>query len=124
MNASKHQRVFFNRAFAESAERQICEGCFEPLVFAMRDKHGVLFSVGLTAMLQCLRFAVEKGDLPRLPGSWCGEVDSRYDTGLHDSDGVWYDDGALKCSGGNSDEIRQVRYGGGSGAVSGLPGDV
>ncbi|MDR1703896.1 MAG: hypothetical protein LBS19_04320 [Clostridiales bacterium] len=117
MTQQKHQEVFFNRAAVKDAQRQICEECFEVVVFALRDSGGTLFSVGLTTMLQCLQFAIENGDLPKLPSSWLREVDSRYDIALQDSESIWYDDGEPKWLAREADEIRQVQFGRGLGAI-------
>jgi hypothetical protein len=42
------------------------------------DKNNRHFSVGLITMLQCLQFAEENGELPKLPQKWWITVINRY----------------------------------------------
>lgn len=74
MDENQHKEIFFNRAEVESAERIGCESCFEQVVFSLRDNHHE-FSVGLTTILECLAFAISQGELPKLPRSWCADVE-------------------------------------------------
>lgn len=69
MVQNENKDVFFNRAEVKNAERTNCENCFEPLVFLLKDKDHE-FSMGLSTVLNCLAFAIENGDLPKLPLSW------------------------------------------------------
>lgn len=75
MDRQEHNHYFFNRAEVEEAERICCNKCFEPVIFMMRDKEHE-FSIGLTTVLECLAFAIQNGDLPKLPQSWLTDVDS------------------------------------------------
>lgn len=74
MNDEKCKEIFFNRAEVESAERISCEKCFERVVFSLKDNYHD-FSVGLTTVLECLAFAISQGELPKLPRSWCADVE-------------------------------------------------
>ena len=87
-----HENVFFNRAKVENAESINCDNCFESLVFALRDSEGRKFTVGLTTMLECLKFAISQGELPKLPYTWGMKVDSRYDTRMAHEPNICYDD--------------------------------
>lgn len=73
MNSNKNKEIFFNRAEIEKAEQICCENCFEQVVFMLKDKNHE-FSMGLTTILECLKFAIENGDLPKLPLSWVNLV--------------------------------------------------
>ena len=66
--------IFFNRAEIENAESIACENCFEDIVFYLKDSNSHEFSMGLSTVLECLKFAIEHGDLPKLPLSWISRV--------------------------------------------------
>jgi len=70
MNQEQHEKVFFNRANVEETERIRCENCFEDIVFALKDSHGNVFSLGLSTMLECLKFSEKEGVIPKLPTEW------------------------------------------------------
>lgn len=89
MNDKKCKEIFFNRAQAEGAERIHCENCFETVVFLMKDKEHK-FSVGLMTVLECLEYAVKSGDLPKLPQSWCSDVEAAFNIAF--DEGVSYYD--------------------------------
>ena len=83
------KEIFFNRADIESAERVVCDNCFEQIVFMLKDdKHE--FSLGLTTVLECLTFAISKGDLPKLPSSWLDDVDHVYNTAFSEIENISY----------------------------------
>jgi hypothetical protein len=84
-----HKEIFFNRADVKKAERIVCDNCFEPIVFFLKDNDRE-FSMGLTTVLQCLEFAVKNGDLPKLPDSWLTDVENTYDVRF-DRDISYYD---------------------------------
>lgn len=73
MSKATKEDIFFNRAGALEAQRIDCEGCFEQVIFLMKDNHHK-FSIGLITVLECLEFAVANGDLPKLPLSWVSSV--------------------------------------------------
>ena len=81
----KNKEIFFNRAEIENAEHICCDNCFEQVVFLLKDKDHE-FSMGLNTILDCLAFAIESGDLPKLPLSWVSKV---YDE--HSPDIAYYD---------------------------------
>lgn len=94
MNNLNHKEIFFNRAEVEQAERITCEHCFEPVVFLLSDKEHK-FSIGLSTILQCLNFAIKNGDLPKLPSSWCSDVNNAFDFYL-DEEVSYYDQESFK----------------------------
>lgn len=91
MKDKRNKKIFFNRAEIDTAERQHCEECFEPVVFLLKDKEHE-FSLGLSTVLECLAFAVRTGDLPKIPTSWFSVVDEVCDTKYSfDEDVTYYD---------------------------------
>ena len=87
MDTSETKEIFFNRAEVEKAEHN----CFDPVVFMLKDKEHE-FSIGLETILKCLFFAVEKGDLPKLPSSWLKQVHQYYRTTLANEEDICYYD--------------------------------
>ncbi|MHB0818499.1 hypothetical protein ACYCFK_09485 [Stutzerimonas stutzeri] len=75
-----HEKVLQNRASLASDEVSATEGqcCANYLIFALKDKHHE-FSLGITTVLECLRFAESQGAIPELPDEWWIAVDGRYD---------------------------------------------
>lgn len=61
----------------EGVQENDCENCDEPLIFAMRDNSHE-FSMGLFTVLKCLKFAEEKGSVPKLPDGWWLSLSRRY----------------------------------------------
>ena len=74
MDKKQHNEIFFNRAEVESAEQIACDKCFEQVVFSLKDNYHE-FSIGITTVLECLAFAIYQGNLPKLPRSWCADVE-------------------------------------------------
>lgn len=72
-----HKEIFFNRAEVEAAEKVCCENCFENVVFLLKDKNHE-FSMGLSEILKCLKFAETEGEIPPIPPSWWLDVDERF----------------------------------------------
>lgn len=89
MKNIENKEIFFNRAEVESAEQVCCENCFEQAVFLLKDKKHE-FSMGLTTVLQCLEFAIKNGILPKLPRSWCSDVEHAFDI-MFDEEISYYD---------------------------------
>lgn len=87
--------VFFTRAEVEEAERIHCDNCFEQVVFQLRDKDHE-FSMGLSTMLNCIKFAIQNGDLPKLPQSWVSSVEQGYYINLGE-DICYYDCSTKVC---------------------------
>ena len=92
MNQKKHEEVFFNRAKIEAAATVDCEYHDERAVFAMRDSHGNLFSVGLSTILDCVYFSIIQGYLPKLPSSWLRLACSAYESELTNLDEICYNE--------------------------------
>ena len=79
MDKLNHEKVFFNRAtLSNELEHLYCENCFEELVFSMRDKEHE-FSLGLTTVLKCLRFAENEGSVPKIPVEWWLAIERSYE---------------------------------------------
>ena len=60
----------------EEYEKSVCDCCFEPLIFCLKDSKGNKFDVGLTSVMEMLEAAVKEGVLPKLPDSWTYKVES------------------------------------------------
>lgn len=54
-----------------------CDVCEEALLFAMRDNHHE-FSINLTTILECLRVAEQRGEVPPLSKDWWYQVHRRF----------------------------------------------
>ena len=82
----------FNKAkeisFSE-AEKMSCENCFEELIFLLKDKNHE-YSIGIITILECLAFAIENGNLPKLPSKWFYLVDHRYYTDFYGNENISY----------------------------------
>lgn len=89
---SELKEIFFNRADVKSAERMVCDKCFEHIIFMLEDSKQHKFSLGLKTILECVAFAIENGDLPKLPTSWLDDVDRVYGTDFSDNEDISYYD--------------------------------
>lgn len=87
--------MFFNRAEIENAEQTVCDNCFEHMVFLLKDTQGREFSLGISTVLECLAFAISKGNLPKLPISWLSDVDHNYGTGYSENEDIFYSDNRI-----------------------------
>ena len=92
MNDKHLKKIFFTRSEIVNAEKNICDNCFEHIVFLLHDNKGREFSLGLTTVLECLAFAIDSGNLPKLPVSWLSDVDHVYYTGFSEREGIFYND--------------------------------
>ncbi len=73
MNQNENKEIFFNRAEIKNAQHICCENCFENVVFMLKDKDHE-FSMGLSTVLECLRFAQDNGDIPPIDEKWWIDV--------------------------------------------------
>ncbi len=96
MNQNEYEEIFFNRAEKIGEEEIHCENCSESVVFLLRDRNHT-FSIGLKTVLECLVFAIQNGDLPKLPLEWLTLVDHAYDTNFHDMEDISYYDYDAYC---------------------------
>jgi hypothetical protein len=67
-----------NSAKLKKSRLYNCTKCTETCIFELADKNNRHFSVGLITILQCLQFAEEHGELPKLPQKWWITVINRY----------------------------------------------
>ncbi|GHV48397.1 hypothetical protein FACS189499_07740 [Clostridia bacterium] len=58
-------------------EDVLCDECGENLVFALRDNYHD-FGIGISTILECLKFAEEKKAIPPLPETWWRDVITRW----------------------------------------------
>ncbi|OLU25665.1 hypothetical protein BVH03_17650 [Pseudomonas sp. PA15(2017)] len=74
-----HDEILENRAELSSEPVQETSGqcCDNHLIFALRDRHHD-FSLGISTVLECLRFAEAQGAIPALPEDWWIAVRGRY----------------------------------------------
>lgn len=66
---------------ALAVTEQNADCCFDPVLFAMKDRHHH-FSIGLLTILECLKFAEDEGHVPPLPPQWWIDIDVRYNLNL------------------------------------------
>ncbi|MBR5087932.1 MAG: hypothetical protein IK093_00740 [Ruminiclostridium sp.] len=91
MNINDHHEMSVRRVSLEEIEEMVCDGCDEKVIFHLRDKDHE-FTMGLSTVIECLMFAVEQGDVPKLPLSWCSDVDYVYGTGYSEETKYYYED--------------------------------
>lgn len=71
MEPKDHQAVLENRvSLTEKIRDPICEQCDELAIFALQDKFGNEFSLNLSTMLECLKFAEDEGIIPPISEVW------------------------------------------------------
>lgn len=90
MDNNELKEIFFNRAEVENSEQVICDNCFEHMVFFLRDSQNREFSLGLMTVLECVAFAISKGELPKLPNSWLYDIDHVYGTDFSNREDISY----------------------------------
>lgn len=56
-------------------ERVSCDNCDESVIFHFKDNQGFDVTMGLSTILSCITFAIQCGDLPKLPMKWLADVD-------------------------------------------------
>lgn len=95
MDEKEMKEMFFNRADVEKAEQVICDNCFEHIVFLLKDSQNREFSLGLRTLLDCLAFAINEGNLPKLPVSWLSDVDHNYGTAYSENEDIFYSDNRI-----------------------------
>lgn len=83
--------TFNNRATVKAGERVNCDKCYEHTVFFLKDNYHE-FSMGLSTVLECVMFAIRKGDLPKLPNSWLDMIDNLYRTNYSNDKDLCYHD--------------------------------
>ena len=89
---TNHNELLKERVTMESAEEIVCKKCYEPVIFHLKDKKHE-FSMGLSTVLECLIFAIQQGDLPKLPMSWLADIDDVCHTAYsEDKRNYYYDD--------------------------------
>lgn len=75
MNQNK---FFANPATFKGQENRCnCPDCDEPLYFALKDKHHS-FSLPLSTLLECLKFAENEGAIPPIDVTWWCEISNRF----------------------------------------------
>ena len=74
MDTNNHQEMNEHSVDLEKAEEIACDKCCESVIFHLRDKEHE-FTMGLSTVLECIMFAIEQGDLPKLPMSWLADAD-------------------------------------------------
>lgn len=66
-----------NQANLISLENQTCSQCDEPVIFVLKDNYHE-FSLNLSTLLQCLKFAETEGSIPAIPQEWWDNISTRY----------------------------------------------
>lgn len=77
MKPQDHQAILENRAALEGKTRDpICDQCDELAIFALRDNNNNEFSLNLSTILECLKFAENEGIVPPIDEGWWIEITS------------------------------------------------
>ncbi|MDH3000188.1 hypothetical protein A1D23_08325 [Chelonobacter oris] len=66
MNTEKYLENPAEFVIQKQQKHDFCEMCDEPLYFALRDRHHE-FSLPLSTLLECLKFAENEGVIPAIP---------------------------------------------------------
>lgn len=93
MNIKNHQEMNERSVDLENAEEITCDNCCESVIFHLRDSEHE-FTMGLSTVLECLMFAIEQGDLPKLPISWLSDADHVCGTFYSENPQYYYGDEA------------------------------
>lgn len=68
--------ILANRATLKKTQSNgTCQQCDDPIIFALQDKHHQ-FSIGLSTILECLKFAENEHTIPPIPEEWWDQVAS------------------------------------------------
>ncbi|MGC7559835.1 hypothetical protein [Pasteurella sp. PK-2025] len=71
------ENVLQNEAkLVDSAKNKAYRQCDEVIVFALQDNYHQ-FSIGISTILECLKFAELRGAIPPLPETWWDETKTR-----------------------------------------------
>ncbi len=87
MKKHNFEKALTNRAELQESENIACNNCSEPVIFHLKDNTHE-FTMNLTTVLECLAFAIQTGELPKLPFGWISEVDRVLDTDYADDDRI------------------------------------
>lgn len=60
-----------------NVDKIVCDNCFEKYLFHLKNKNGE-FTVGLTDILRCLKFAEKEGAVPSIPPKWWLDVENHF----------------------------------------------
>ncbi len=92
MNIYDHNEMNDKKVVLESSEEIVCNNCPETVIFHLKDNNHE-FSMGLSTVIECLIFAVQCGELPKLPLSWLTDVDrANYSSYSEDERNFYFDD--------------------------------
>ncbi|URL05920.1 hypothetical protein L4F92_07515 [Avibacterium sp. 21-595] len=62
-----------NRAILNNGESPECHQCDEPIIFSLQDNYHH-FSLNLSTLLECLKFAENENVIPPIPETWWDEI--------------------------------------------------
>lgn len=85
------KEIFLNRAILEKSKRICCDNCLEQMIFYLKDDNCEV-AIGLITVLECMKFAIENGDLPKVPMSWSSGVFGRLNIDFPEDEGLSYFD--------------------------------
>ena len=88
---TEHNELLNNRVMLDGEEEMVCDNCWETVIFHLKDKNNE-FSMGLSTVMECLIFAIQQGDLPRLPLSWLSDADDVCHTSYSENECNYYHD--------------------------------
>lgn len=72
-------------------EKVHCENCDESVIFHLKRNEEEI-TIGLSTILECITFAIQVGDLPKLPMSWLADADAVCGTYFTQDDRNCYSD--------------------------------
>lgn len=73
-------------------ERVSCDNCNESVIFHFKDSNQNDYALGLSTVLGCITFAIQCGDLPKLPMNWLADADFICGTGYANDNRNCYSD--------------------------------
>ncbi|KAE9541341.1 hypothetical protein HT665_04235 [Ursidibacter maritimus] len=73
----KNNKILSNNAKLFAANNSQCNQCDETLIFAMQDQYHQ-FSIGITTILECLKFAESQNAIPKISEDWWDQIRERF----------------------------------------------
>ncbi|ARU64441.1 hypothetical protein BTV20_02435 [Histophilus somni] len=68
-----HNDVLSNRAILNNVKSPECHQCDELIIFSLQDNHHH-FSLSLSTLLECLKFAENENVIPPIHETWWDEI--------------------------------------------------
>lgn len=91
MDKSHYEELYKSSVSLTEGEEQCCDKCCDPVIFHLRDNYHE-FTMALSTVIECIVFAIQNGDLPKLPLSWLEDVDYACGTAFSEDERNYYPD--------------------------------